>query len=67
MPALPISQQSNWSNNVFVLATTRILIMIGLAYLIKSLYAYLHLAWSTRSDSLVAGGLPSRPCFDLSA
>ena len=55
MPALPISQPSDWNNNVYVLATTRILIMIGSAYLIKSLYNVVPSIWSTRSASIAAG------------
>ena len=57
MPALPISQQHEWNNNVYVLATSRILVMIGVAYLIKSLYTLLPLIWGSGSASIAAGGL----------
>ena len=55
MPALRIFQPSDWSNNVYVLATMRILVMIGLAYLIKSLYNVVPSIWGTRSASIAAG------------
>ena len=67
MPILPTSQQADWGNNVFIQATTRILVMIGLAYLVKSLYAFWPLALSTRSGSFAAGGLPFPSCSDLFA
>ena len=57
MPALPISQQPEWNYNVYVLATTRILVMIGVAYLIKSLYTLVPLIWGSGSASIAAGGL----------
>lgn len=65
MPALPISQPSDWNNNVYVLATTRVFVMIGLAYLLRTLYSLVPSIWGARSASVSAGGL-SFPCrFDL--
>ena len=57
MPALPISQQPEWNYNVYVLATNRILVMIGVAYLIKSLYTLVPLIWGSGSASIAAGEL----------
>lgn len=59
MPPLPISQQPDWNNNIYVLATTRILVMVGAAYLVKSLYTLIRLTWGTRSNFLAAGRLSS--------
>lgn len=59
MPPLPTSQQSDWNNNVYVLATARILVMAGVAYLVKSLYILMTLILGTRSASLAAGTLSS--------
>lgn len=59
MPLLPISQQPDWNNNIYVLATTRILGMVGAAYLVKSLYTLTRLTWGTRSAFLAAGRLSS--------
>ena len=55
MPALPIPQQSDWSNNVYVVATTRIFVVIGMGYLVKSLYNHVPPIWGTRSASVAAG------------
>ena len=57
MPALPTSQQPVGNNNVYVLATTRVLVMIGVAYLIKSLYTLVPQIWGSGSASIAAGGL----------
>ena len=57
MPALPVPQQSDWSNNVYVIVTTRVFVMVGMAYLIKSLYHLLPSNWGTRSASIAAGRL----------
>lgn len=66
MPALPVPQQSDWSNNVYVVATTRIFVMIGMAYLIKSLYNLVQSTWGARAASMATGGhsFPSKshPC-----
>lgn len=59
MPSLPISRQPDWNNNIYVLATTRILVMVGAAYLVKSLYTLIRLTWGTRSAFLAAGRLSS--------
>ncbi|CAD6590898.1 MAG: hypothetical protein ASARMPRED_005096 [Alectoria sarmentosa] len=53
MPALPVPQ-SDWSNNVYVVVTTRVFVMVGMAYLIKSLYHLLPSNWGTRSASIAA-------------
>lgn len=63
MPALPIPQQSDWNNNVYVLATTRIFVMIGLAYLLRSLYNLMPSNWGTHPASIAAGGHSFRSSF----
>ena len=61
MPVLPIPQQSDWSDNIYVLTTTRVLVMIGAAYLIRTLYSLVPSIWGTRSASVAAGPLPCTP------
>ena len=55
MPALPASQQLDWNNNIYVLATIRILLLVGLAYLIKTLYSLMPFMWGTRTASATHG------------
>ena len=64
MPALPVPQQSDWNNNIYVLAVTRIFVMIGVAFLIKNLYNLMPTIWGTRSASIAAGGLSFPSNFD---
>ena len=40
MPVLALQQQSDWENNVYVLTTTRILVIVGVSYLFRSLYQW---------------------------
>ena len=58
MLALPASQQLDWNNNIYVLATIRILLVIGVAYLVKIVYGLMPFTWGTRTAS-VAHGRPS--------
>lgn len=58
MAPLPIPQQSDWNNNVYVLAVERTFVVIGLAFLIKILYGLVPSTWATRVASTVAGMLP---------
>lgn len=55
MPSLPNPQQSDWGNNAYVVATTRIFVVIGMGYLVKSLYNFVPSIWGTRSASIAAG------------
>ena len=64
MPALPVPQHADWSNNFYVLATTRVLIVIGLAYLIRSLYSLVPSIWGMRSAAVAAGALPCHSHID---
>lgn len=65
MPPLPISRPSDWNNNVYVLATIRVFVMIGFAYLLKALYSLVPSIRGARSAPVAAGGL-SFPChFDI--
>lgn len=42
MPALPRQQQSNdWDSNIYVVTVTRILVVVGVTYLIRSVYLYI--------------------------
>ena len=59
MPVLPVPQQSDWSDNIYVLTATRVLVMLGMAYLIKTLYSLVPSIWGTRSASIAAGAFPS--------
>ncbi|CAF9934234.1 MAG: hypothetical protein ALECFALPRED_005891 [Alectoria fallacina] len=38
-----ISQQADWGNNVYLLTTTRILMVLGLAYPARSFYQLSHI------------------------
>ena len=58
MAALPASEQLDWNNNIYVVATIRILLVIGVAYLIKILYSLMPFMWGTRIAS-AAHGRPS--------
>lgn len=40
MPALALQEQSAWENNVYVLNTTRIFVIVGVTYLFRSLYQW---------------------------
>ena len=69
MPVLALQQQSDWENNVYVLTTTRILVIVGMAYLFRSLYQWarplierLHLAGLV---SWAAGSMSSSSSFLL--
>ena len=55
MPALPVPQQADWSDNIYILATIRVVVIFGVAYLIKSLYNLMASIWGTRSASIAAG------------
>ena len=55
MAALPASQQSDWNNNLYVVATIHIL--IGVAYLVKLLYSLMPVTWDRRTASAAHGRL----------
>ena len=56
MPTFPAAQQVDWNNNVYVIATTRIFVVIGVAYLIKSLCNVVPSIRSADSVSVADGG-----------
>lgn len=58
MPVLTSSQEPSWEGNAYVLATTRIFVLMGTAYLVRSLYNVVSPAWGSRAASTVAGELP---------
>ena len=42
MPVLPSQQQSNdWDSNIYVVTVTRILVVMGANYLIRSVYQHI--------------------------
>ena len=55
MAAPPASQQLDWNNNIYVIATIRILLVIGVAYLVKTLYGLMPFLWGTRTASAAHG------------
>ena len=57
MPVLTTPQGPNWDSNVYVVATTRIFILMGTAYLVRTLYNLVSPAWGSRAASTVAGEL----------
>ena len=57
MPALTTPQEPSWDNNVYVLVTTRIFVLMSMAYLARSLYNMVSPAWGSRAASTVAGEL----------
>ena len=60
-PALSIPPGSEWNNNVYILTTTRVFGMFGLAYLIKVLYDMVTLLGGRGSVSVAAGELSFPP------
>ena len=67
MPVLPPQQQSNgWGSNIYVVTVTRILVVVGATYLIRSVYQYItrlrlpndgnHIAGTLSSDPLASNG-----------
>ncbi|KAL9103183.1 MAG: hypothetical protein Q9163_001749 [Psora crenata] len=44
MPAISTPKQTTWDSNIYVVAMTRVLVIIGVSYLIKSLYQLI--GWS---------------------
>lgn len=59
MPVPPTPQQSDWNNNFYVVATTRIFVMIGMGYLIRSLYSLVPSIWASRFSSVAHNLVPS--------
>ena len=57
MPALPGSQQLDWNDNIYVLATIRILLVIGVAYLIKIMYGLMPFMCGRRTAPVAQGRL----------
>ena len=55
MDAINSSHQDNWENNVYLLATTRVLVALGLTFLVRSVYQ-LYQRMQTPSRSTGAPG-----------
>lgn len=55
MPPLPLSpQQPDWSSNSYIVSMTRILVVVGVSFLARSLYQLLRSSW----PSVAAASLP---------
>ena len=54
MPANFTSQGPSWESNVYVIVTTRIFVLMGTAYLIRSLYILVSATWGSRLASTFA-------------
>ena len=54
MPVITTSQGLNWESNVYVIVTTRIFVLMGAAYLLRSLYNLVSATWGSRVTSTVA-------------
>lgn len=65
MPVITTSQEPDWNNNVYVITTTRVFVLIGTAYLLRSLYNVVSPNWGPRLASILGGEFRSRsspPC-----
>ena len=66
MPVLSLSSQYEWENSIYVVWTTRTLVVVGLAYLAKSVYQLLHTLRSSDNQSSNQGtSLCRRGAFPL--
>ena len=63
MPVITTPQEPSWDNNVYVIVTTRMFVLMGTAYLIRSLYNLVSAAGVPRFVSNVAGELSFVPAF----
>ena len=60
MPVLPPQQQpNNWDSNIYVVTVTRILVFIGVTYLIRSVYQYITRLRLPNDGNRIAGTLSS--------
>lgn len=53
MPVINTSQEPGWNNNVYAITTTRFFVLIGTAYLLRSLYNLVSLNWGPRLASVL--------------
>lgn len=63
MPVITTSQEPDWNNNVYVIATTRGFVLIGTAYLVRSLYNLVSPTWGPRLASILAREFQLRSTF----
>ena len=60
MPVLPPQEHSNdWDSNIYVVTVTRILVVVGMTYLIRSVYQYVTRLRSPNNGNSIAGTLSS--------
>ena len=57
MPVVTTPQEPSWDSNVYVIVTTRMFVLMGTAYLLRSLYNLVSAAWAPLFVSNVAGPL----------
>lgn len=56
MPVLHATpQQPSWDSNIYVQTITRIFVMVGVGYLVRSLYSQVSSTWGPRPASIAAG------------
>ena len=61
MPVISTPQDPSWANNIYLLATTRTLALMGTAYLVRSVYNLVSPTWGSRPASIVACKLSYLP------
>lgn len=54
MPVITDPQEPSWESNVYFIVTTRIFVLMGTAYLVRSLYILVSAIWGSRVASTVA-------------
>ena len=63
MDTINPSQQGSWENNVYFLTTTRILMALGLTFLIRSVYQLFQRMRSADGNGGAAGKLQMSSCY----
>ena len=54
MPVITNPQEPSWESNVYFIVTTRIFVLMGTAYLIRSLWTLVSANWGSRLASTFA-------------
>ncbi|CAD6584289.1 MAG: hypothetical protein ASARMPREDX12_001577 [Alectoria sarmentosa] len=57
MPVITPSEGQSWDSNVYVQASTRVFVIIGVGYLVRYLYFQVSSTWGSRPASIAAGEL----------
>ena len=61
MPVIAPSEGQSWDSNVYVQASTRIFVMMGVGYLVRFLYYQASSSWGSRPASTAAGEVALSP------